>query len=202
MNKYTRVEMSEILLKYFDKDQRSDTSIIVLDIGSYDVNGCLREIMPKAWTYIGLDIIPGPNVDLVIDKNKPLPFDNDSIDLIVSSSCFQYVPNPFKYMDQLFLCLKPGGMVCISAAYNERESPNAQYTQKERDKRKAERTAKGTIVNMSRIEKIDQLISETYCECWRFLKGGMRAVLRESRFIILDVYYGRVGECWGIGKKP
>lgn len=239
MNKNTQQEMSKLLYQYFDESQCLDTNRVVLDVGSYDMNGSLKERMPAAWTYIGLDLMPGPNVDVVLDLTEPFPIDDESIDLIVSSSCFQYVSNPFKYMDQLYKCLKPGGMIYITAASKERPSPAAKFTKKERiaeqyrlktirhaerDARHAKEKVERRKLNIKDAEallkvqqkaaqlrdetaaeerKLDEtrLIRESYGECWRYLKGGMLAILEESGFTNTDVYYRHTG-CWGVGRKP
>ena len=39
----------------------------VVDIGSMDVNGTYRHLFP-AWRYIGVDMEPGPGVDIVVHK--------------------------------------------------------------------------------------------------------------------------------------
>ncbi len=49
-----------------------ETSIIV-DIGARNINGTLRDVCPKGAPYIGLDMAPGPSVDVVIMPNAELP---------------------------------------------------------------------------------------------------------------------------------
>ena len=62
---------------------------VVLDIGGKNVNGSLRSIFENlGMKYICLDIEEHSSVDIVIKPGNKLPFDNQSIDLIVSTSCF------------------------------------------------------------------------------------------------------------------
>ena len=62
------------------------TESIVLDFGSYNVNGTARPIFAKH-NYIGVDICEGPNVDLIFDDYK-LDLPDNYADTIVSSYCF------------------------------------------------------------------------------------------------------------------
>jgi len=64
------------------------TESIVLDFGSYNVNGTARPIFAKH-NYIGVDICEGPNVDLIFDNYK-LDLPDNYADTIVSSSCFEH----------------------------------------------------------------------------------------------------------------
>ena len=86
---------------------------IILDVGSYDVNGTLKPIF-KNGTYIGLDMAEGPNVDVVAPANE-IPFCKDHFDIIISSSCFEH--DDFFWLTFLEMCrvLKSGGFIYINA---------------------------------------------------------------------------------------
>lgn len=61
---------------------------------------------------IGVDIIDGPLVDIVADLNQyPLPFDDNSVDIVRSSHCFEHLDNIVTLMDDLHRMLKPGGIL-------------------------------------------------------------------------------------------
>ena len=62
--------------------------VTVVEIGSQDVNGSLREVCPSGVHYIGLDFVEGNGVDIIIDDPYKLPLLDASADIIVSSSCF------------------------------------------------------------------------------------------------------------------
>ena len=55
--------------------------------GAQDINGSLRHGAPTGCRYIGVDFVPGPGVDVVLDDPYRLPFADASVDVVVSSSC-------------------------------------------------------------------------------------------------------------------
>eukprot|EP00747_Dinoflagellata_sp_TGD_P201696 gnl/TRDRNA2_/TRDRNA2_75167_c0_seq1.p1 gnl/TRDRNA2_/TRDRNA2_75167_c0~~gnl/TRDRNA2_/TRDRNA2_75167_c0_seq1.p1 ORF type:complete len:334 (+),score=21.31 gnl/TRDRNA2_/TRDRNA2_75167_c0_seq1:62-1063(+) len=69
--------------------------IKVLEVGSYDVNGGMRRYAPTAlpsgFRYIGVDINPGPGVDVVLEDPYVLPFPNGSFHATFSTSAFEHV---------------------------------------------------------------------------------------------------------------
>jgi SAM-dependent methyltransferase len=89
-----------------------------LDIGAMDVNGTLRDFCPPGVKYIGVDIAPGKGVDQVIESARRLPFEDDSFDLAVSSSCLEHDPLFWVTFLELMRVIKPGGYAYISAPSN------------------------------------------------------------------------------------
>ena len=85
----------------------------VLDVGSWNGNGCLKPIFAHA-KYIGLDVQYGPNVDIVSSSHK-MPFDNNSFDIIISTSCFEH--DEMFWVTFLEMCrvLKSTGYIYICA---------------------------------------------------------------------------------------
>lgn len=64
----------------------------VLDLGGADVNGSIRDLLPKAeWT--GLDIQPGPGVDIVADATTWDPPDDREWDVVVCTELLEHVHN-------------------------------------------------------------------------------------------------------------
>ena len=65
----------------------------VLDVGSMDVNGTLRPIFEeRECKYTGLDIGEGENVDVSMNLGDKFPFEDNSFDVVVSSSCLEHDP--------------------------------------------------------------------------------------------------------------
>lgn len=87
----------------------------VLDVGSYDVNGCLRPLLTKTfgWDYTGIDISPGPNVDIVCEDPYRFPFPSNTFDVVVSSSTMEHVQAIWLWVPELVRVLKPAGMLAI-----------------------------------------------------------------------------------------
>ena len=173
MNKGAKLEAKSHLERYYCR--RLIEPLTVLDIGSYNVNGSLRGIFPDAWKYTGLDIVPGPNVDIVMDRDKPFPIPPGTVDLVVTVSCFQYVENPFKLIGQLYECLKPGGMIFICASSDER-------------------------TGLLGLPKHLCPHNDKEFDCWRIKKYGMIALLEDPGFDPVRAYY-EDSHCWGIGRK-
>lgn len=78
----------------------------------------LRVLKGKVAEVIGVDIDPvvttNPSLDraLVIEEDGALPFDDNSIDLIVSDFCFEHLRRPDLAAPELTRVLRPGGWLC------------------------------------------------------------------------------------------
>ena len=85
----------------------------VVDFGAYDVNGTLRPVFANHH-YIGIDMSEGPNVDVVCSNSKT-PFEDASINVVVSSSCLEH--DECFWMTFLEMCriVKEGGLIYINA---------------------------------------------------------------------------------------
>lgn len=70
-----------------DKFPEKFDHVRVLDIGSLDINGNNRYLFTN-YSYIGVDIGPGPNVD-VIQRGHEYK-DDDKFDIVISSECFEH----------------------------------------------------------------------------------------------------------------
>jgi SAM-dependent methyltransferase len=90
----------------------------VVDIGSRDVNGSLRSFAPAACRYVGVDFAAGPSVDVVLDDPYRLPFEPDSIDAVVSSSCFEHIEFFWVMFNEVLRVLKPDGLFYLNAPSN------------------------------------------------------------------------------------
>lgn len=92
---------------------------VVLDIGGQNINGSLRNFFTsKGMKYICLDIVEHPSVDIVIKPGDKLPFDTGSIDLIVSTSCFEHDPCFWLTFKEMARILRMGGYIYINAPTN------------------------------------------------------------------------------------
>jgi SAM-dependent methyltransferase len=92
--------------------------LTVLDIGAQDVNGSLRGLAPAGCRYIGVDFAPGRGVDLVLDDPYQLPFEDGSVDVVVSSSCFEHVEMFWLMFSEVLRVLGPQGLFYLNAPSN------------------------------------------------------------------------------------
>jgi SAM-dependent methyltransferase len=89
------------------------TETLVLDFGSCDINGTLKPIFSKC-NYTGLDISQGSNVDIVCSGND-VPLKSNTIDIIVSSSCFEHDECFWETFLEMCRLLKTHGYIYINA---------------------------------------------------------------------------------------
>ena len=92
--------------------------VTVVDIGSQDVNGSLREVCPSGVHYIGLDFVEGNGVDIIIDDPYKLPLLDASADIIVSSSCFEHSEFFWLVFLEAMRVLKDDGVFYLNAPSN------------------------------------------------------------------------------------
>lgn len=87
---------------------------IVLEIGSLDINGSVRSFFEQC-NYTGLDIGPGPGVDVVCEGQK---YDAPSASFDVVICCEVMEHNPFwaDTLRNMMRLLKPGGFLVMSCA--------------------------------------------------------------------------------------
>lgn len=103
---------------FFDVYCDQLTDVTVVDIGSQDVNGSLKQAVPPSIRYFGIDFVPGKGVDLVLEDPYQLPFEDESVDVIVSSSCFEHSEMFWLTFLEVSRVLKPGGLLYINVPSN------------------------------------------------------------------------------------
>lgn len=90
----------------------------VLDIGAQDLNGSLRTVCPPALTYVGVDFVPGKGVEVVLDDPYLLPFPDNSVDAVVSSSCFEHSELFWVLFLEIMRVLKAPGLFYLNVPSN------------------------------------------------------------------------------------
>lgn len=87
--------------------------VSVLEFGSYNVNGTVRVLLPKA-TWLGIDPRPGPCVDVVADAAT---FDiSERFDLIICCEAFEHCAGWPSLIANAFRLLKNDGIFVGTAA--------------------------------------------------------------------------------------
>lgn len=86
----------------------------VLDVGSLDINGNNQYLFDDC-LYLGIDLLPGKNVDLAT-KGHELNLPDASIDVIVSTECFEHDQFYALTLNNILRMVKPGGLFIFSCA--------------------------------------------------------------------------------------
>lgn len=96
---------------------RERESLVIADLGSYDVNGSYRPLFGEtAWRYLGLDVSPGPNVDIALKDPYRWPeLGSDSADVVISGQALEHIEYFWLTMLEISRILKPGGLCCLIA---------------------------------------------------------------------------------------
>lgn len=102
----------------FFKTYVGTRKVKVIDIGAQDVNGSLRSVVPAGCEYIGVDFADGKGVDVIIEDPYQLPFDNESADIVVSSSCFEHSEFFWLLFLEIMRILKTDGLFYLNAPSN------------------------------------------------------------------------------------
>ena len=89
---------------------------LVIDIGGRNVNGSLRSFFEKkGMKFVCIDMEADASVDIVIPPGEKLPFEDGSVDLIVSTSCFEHDPCFWLTFREMTRIIKPSGYIYINA---------------------------------------------------------------------------------------
>lgn len=88
----------------------------LLEVGSFNVNGTPRVVFADAAEYIGVDIAPGPGVDVVLDGEAVAAhFPAGSFDTVVCCETLEHCVRPWVVADAMRAVLKPGGLLWVTA---------------------------------------------------------------------------------------
>lgn len=84
----------------------------VLEVGSMNYNGTVRPIF--SGPYLGVDMLDGPDVDLVAFADD-LPFEDGTYDVVVSTEMLEHDTRPWRSVAEMARVLKPGGYMILTA---------------------------------------------------------------------------------------
>lgn len=89
----------------------------VLEIGSWDVNGSPRTpLMPLAKSWTGVDLLPGPSVDVVMDAKQFLSkVDKGQFDTVVACEVYEHDPRFWETNEAVKRILPKGGIYIITS---------------------------------------------------------------------------------------
>jgi SAM-dependent methyltransferase len=91
----------------------------VIEIGSLNVNGTIRDLFPHAiWT--GIDRVAGLCVDVVCDAAEFVP--ESLVDVVICCEVFEHADNWQRLIESAFQWLVPGGVLVMTCAGLGRQS--------------------------------------------------------------------------------
>lgn len=92
----------------------------VLEVGSWNVSGSVRQFFAEC-DYLGVDVSPGPGVDLVC-FGQDLDYPDKSFDIVISCECFEHNPAWVETFNNMHRMLKDDGLFVLTCAtYGRRE---------------------------------------------------------------------------------
>ncbi len=96
---------------------REGECLLIFDLGSFDVNGSYKPFFDEPqWTYRGLDLQKGPNVDVILrDPYKFEGIGSGTADVFISGQAFEHIEYFWFSMLEIARVLKTGGICCIIA---------------------------------------------------------------------------------------
>lgn len=104
--------------RFFTTYCKGNEHISIVDIGSQNVNGSLKECSPAKATYIGVDFINGNGVDVLLTDPYKLPFDDNSVDIVVSNSVFEHSEMFWLLFLEILRILKSDALFYLNAPSN------------------------------------------------------------------------------------
>lgn len=87
----------------------------VLEVGSLDINGSIRQVMNSGVDYVGIDVGAGPGVDVVV-RGEDFDAPAGSFDMVLSGECMEHNPAWEETTRNILRVLRPGGLFLLSCA--------------------------------------------------------------------------------------
>tara|TARA_B100001564_G_C20581854_1_gene643556 strand:+ start:463 stop:1161 length:699 start_codon:yes stop_codon:yes gene_type:complete len=90
----------------------------IVEIGSKAVNSSIKNNLDSNMEYIGLDIQKGENVDIVLKNPYKFPFEDNTIDVVISISVFEHTEFFWLTYLEILRVLKNDGLFFLNAPSN------------------------------------------------------------------------------------
>lgn len=87
---------------------------VVLEVGSRNINGSVRPLFPKP--YKGLDMEPGPGVDVVDDILTVEGL--EGFNTVVCCETLEHITEPWTAIERMYAALDPGGLVILTTVFS------------------------------------------------------------------------------------
>ena len=96
------------------KKKNNFNNLSVLDVGSFDVGGSIKDFFKKD-NYTGVDLVKGPNVDIILNGSE-LHQLNQKFDIVISCECFEHAKNWKKIFLSMYNVCADDGYVVFTCA--------------------------------------------------------------------------------------
>jgi SAM-dependent methyltransferase len=104
---------------FYDAYIPKEQNVQIVEIGSQNVNGGLRDIFETPYTnFVGLDFVNGLGVDHVLEDPYKIPYSDNSVDVILCSSVLEHSEMFWVLFLEMVRVTKPGGLIYINAPSN------------------------------------------------------------------------------------
>lgn len=117
MHRSSYLRMEWLVNNYVPFLMKGKETIKILDIGSFDANGTYRAVFDDPiYQYTGMDMVAGPNVNIV--PRNIYQWDeiaDEAFDLVISGQVFEHIEYPWVTIREVARVLKPSGF-CILIA--------------------------------------------------------------------------------------
>jgi len=120
MHHSSMLRMEYFVKRYLmDDDSSPAKHRTVLDVGSYDVNGTYKKLFPaNKFEYTGLDMVPGPNVDIVPSfMYNWEEVASNYFDVVISGQAFEHIEFFWLTFVEMVRVLRGGGLIAIIAPH-------------------------------------------------------------------------------------
>jgi len=87
----------------------------ILEVGSLNINGTVRDFFCDPVKYVGVDVADGPCVDVVC-QGQDLAFPDQTFDVTVSAECFEHNPFWAETFTNMVRMTRRGGLVFFTCA--------------------------------------------------------------------------------------
>jgi SAM-dependent methyltransferase len=118
-------QQKEFFLKVKELFPEKFINCSILDIGSLDINGNNRYLFEN-FSYTGVDIGPGENVDVVCKGHEYNT--TERYDIVISSECFEHDMYYAETIKNAIRLTKPNGMFLFTCASEGREEHGTRRT--------------------------------------------------------------------------
>lgn len=86
----------------------------VIEVGSLDINGGVRDLLDPKAEYVGIDLQPGPGVDIVVDF--AIYQHSEPADVVLCLEVLEHTPKWREIIASAARNLRPGGTLLLTCA--------------------------------------------------------------------------------------